>query len=93
MVATGGWQQVGTHETVDGREPTSQKFMRALEEHFPQFSWRLDVLALENYKLAQSRIRVFIRGLWKGIVSQVPAPLAPFGKTTNIFAVGAIRGQ
>ena len=67
-----------THETVDGREPTSQKFMRALEKHLPQFSWRLDVLALENYKLAQSRIRVFIRGLWKGIVSQVPAPSRSF---------------
>ena len=72
-----------THQTADGREATSDKFLRALRTHCPQFNWSLEVLHLVDYMEPQTRTRVFIRGLNKIIASAIPPPLPAFG-TRNL---------
>ena len=69
-----------THETSDGHEPTSEKFLRVLRKWCPDFAWRLDTLHLVDYMLPQTRVRVFLRGMRKSVAPEVPPPLLPFGK-------------
>ena len=87
LIATGGLlgcvleNVVGiTHVTRDGREPVSEKFLRALRLHCPSFVWTIDRLDLANYLTPQSRVRIFIRGLRKIIAAIVPPPLPGWGR-------------
>ncbi len=54
-------------------------FLTVLHKWIPEFSWRVDKLELVRYRCAQSRVRVFLRGMRKLVCSVVPAPLPPFG--------------
>ena len=87
LIATGGLlgcvleNVVGiTHVTRDGREPVSEKFLRALRLHCPSFAWTIDRLELANYLTPHSRVRIFIRGLRKIIAAIVPPPLPGWGR-------------
>jgi site-specific DNA-cytosine methylase len=77
-----------THETEDGHEPPSEKFLRVLRRYCPEFDWRLDRLELVKYLLPQTRVRIFFRGMRKVVVSLVPPPLAPFGSRQLHEALG-----
>ena len=87
LIATGGLlgcvleNVVGiTHVTRDGREPVSEKYVRALRLHCPSFAWTIDRLELANYLTPHSRVRIFIRGLRKIIAAIVPPPLPGWGR-------------
>ena len=56
--------------------------MKVLDLFLPEFSWRIDTLALSDYMRPQSRVRVFIRGLRRSVAESVPPCLPPFGKCT-----------
>ena len=49
-----------------------------LETLAPEFAWRWDKLIASDYGLPQTRQRIFIRGLRKTILGQVPAPMPAF---------------
>ena len=65
----------GTLNAIDGLEPAMTKFLRVLQKQLPEFTWSVDTLKLEQYKVPQSRIRVFLRGGRKLMCDSVPAPL------------------
>ena len=73
---------VGFKTGWSGRQPTSDHWMKILSVFLPEFSWRIDTLALSDYMRPQSRVRVFIRGLRKSVAESVPPCLPPFGKCT-----------
>ena len=56
--------------------------MKVLDLFLPEFSWRIDTLALSDYMRPQTRVRVFIRGLRRSVAESVPPCLPPFGKCT-----------
>ena len=56
--------------------------MKVLDLFLPEFSWRIDTLALSDYMRPQTRVRVFIRGLRRSVAESVPRCLPPFGKCT-----------
>ena len=57
-------------------------WMKTLAVFLPEFSWRVDTLALSDYMRPQTRVRVFIRGLRRSVAESVPPCLPPFGKCT-----------
>ena len=73
---------VGFKTGWSGRQPTSDHWMKILALFLPEFSWRVDTLALSDYMRPQSRVRVFIRGLRRSVAESVPRCLPPFGKCT-----------
>jgi site-specific DNA-cytosine methylase len=77
-----------THQTEDGREPPSAKFLRVLNRFCPEFAWRIDRLELTQFLLPQTRVRIFFRGLRKCVASVVPSPLLPFGSRLLREALG-----
>ena len=64
--------------------------MKTLALFLPEFSWRIDTLALSDYMRPQTRVRVFIRGLRRSVAESVPPCLPPFGKCTlrNVLVQG-----
>jgi site-specific DNA-cytosine methylase len=70
---------VGILQHNNGREPVAYQFLRLLREHCPEFSWKIVVLKAKEYLLAHTRVRVFIIGLRKLVLADVPEPLPPFG--------------
>ena len=64
--------------------------MKVLDLFLPEFSWRIDTLALSDYMRPQSRVRVFIRGLRRSVAESVPPCLPPFGKCAlrNVLVLG-----
>ena len=73
---------VGFKTGWSGRQPTSDHWMKILSVFLPEFSWRIDTLALSDYMRPQTRVRVFIRGLRRSVAESVPPCLPPFGKCT-----------
>ena len=73
---------VGFKTGWSGRQPTSDHWMKILAVFLPEFSWRIDTLALSDYMRPQTRVRVFIRGLRRSVAESVPPCLLPFGKCT-----------
>ena len=73
---------VGFKTGWSGRQPTSDHWLKILAVFLPEFSWRVDTLALSDYMRPQSRVRVFIRGLRRSVAESVPPCLPPFGKCT-----------
>ena len=73
---------VGFKTGCSGRQPTSDHWMKILSVFLPEFSWRIDTLALSDYMRPQTRVRVFIRGLRRSVAESVPTCLPPFGKCT-----------
>ena len=61
-----------------GREPTMAVFLRALKKFIPEMSWGVDTLKAQDYGLPQSRKRVFLRGLLKRVLPDVPKVMTPF---------------
>ena len=64
-----------------GEESFMSKLLRILQEEVQEFLWRVDTLKAVEYKLAQDRTRVFLRGM-RGTLcpsGMVPPPLPPFG--------------
>ena len=70
----------GVLHSHHGLESAMDIFMRVLNTHVPFFHWRVDTLELQNYLAPQTRVRTFLRGMRRSIVSQVPAPLPAFGR-------------
>ena len=81
---------VGFKTGWSGRQPTSDHWMKILALFLPEFSWRVDTLALSDYMRPQSRVRVFIRGLRRSVAESVPPCLPPFGKCAlrNVLVLG-----
>ena len=73
---------VGFKTGWSGRQPTSDHWLKILSVFLPEFSWRIDTLALSDYMRPQTRVRVFIRGLRRSVAESVPPCLPPFGKCT-----------
>lgn len=68
-----------------GQDAFMKKVQRTLQEEVTDFVWNLDVLAARDYKLAQNRCRVFLRGMrrsWCG--GQIPPPVGPLGPRTLV---------
>ena len=53
--------------------------LQSLQAECPEFEWCIDILRAEDYKLAQERNKVFLRGLRK-TTAPLPSVLAPFGE-------------
>lgn len=71
--------------TMQGEDAFMKKVCRTLQEQVTEFAWNIDVLAAKDYKLAQNRCRVFLRGMrreWCG--GQIPPPVAPLGSRTLV---------
>ena len=71
--------------TMQGDDAFMKKVCHTLQEQVAEFAWHIDVLAAEDYKLAQNRCRVFLRGMrreWCG--GQIPPPMAPLGSRTLV---------
>ena len=81
---------VGFKTGWSGRQPTSDHWLKILAVSLPEFSWRVDTLALSDYMRPQSRVRVFIRGLRRSVAESVPPCLPPFGKCAlrNVLVLG-----
>ena len=63
-----------------GKDPTVvNAFIEALEKACPEFLWDFEVLHAKLYKLPQTRVRVFIKGIRKCLVNHVPRALPAFG--------------
>ena len=56
-----------------------EKVLHVLKREVPEFEWTVDTLDAQDYLLAQRRVRVFLRGTRKSIMSMPPC-LPPFGK-------------
>ena len=64
-------------------ESFMDKMLTWLRKEASEFDWQVVVLKAQDYRLAQQRTRVFLRGLRTSCGSgQVPAPLEPFGPKT-----------
>ena len=73
----------GVTQALGGFQPYYEKLLFALRQCVPQFHWRFDTLHLQQYKTAQMRTRVFLRGLHKMFTAiGIPDPLPPFGCST-----------
>ena len=53
--------------------------LQSLRAECPEFEWDIDKLRAEDYKLAQERSRVFLRGI-RRTTAALPSVLAPFGE-------------
>ena len=64
-----------------GEESFMSKLLRILQEEVREFLWQVDTLKAVDYKLAQDRTRVFLRGIRSKLCPSgaVPPPLPPFG--------------
>ena len=66
----------------DGSEEGSfmAKLLQVLRKEASEFAWAVHTLHARNYRLAQQRTRVFLRGVRLSYSSVVPDPLTPFGE-------------
>ena len=64
-----------------GEESFMSKLLHILQEEVHEFLWQVDTLKAVDYKLAQDRTRVFLRGIRSTLCPSgaVPPPLPPFG--------------
>ena len=64
-----------------GEESFMSKLLHILQEEVQEFLWQVDTLKAVDYKLAQDRTRVFLRGIRSTLCPSgaVPPPLPPFG--------------
>ena len=53
--------------------------LQSLRAECPEFEWCIDKLRAEDYKLAQERNRVFLRGI-RRTTAALPSVLKPFGE-------------
>ena len=53
---------VGITHMVEGRESTMDVFLMCLRHWCPEFDWCVQTLDASDYKLAQTRVRVFLSG-------------------------------
>ena len=53
--------------------------LQSLRTECPEFEWKIDKLRAEDYKLAQERNRVFLRGIRRATAA-LPSVLKPFGE-------------
>ena len=72
----------GITHMVEGRESTMDVFLRCLRHWCPEFDWCVQTLDALNYKLAQTRVRVFLSGFRKTVKASVPKALPPFGRAS-----------
>ena len=71
----------GTMQRSGGEEAFMKKVLRVLTNEVTEFAWDITVLSAQDYMLAQSRTRVFLRGLRKTFMSgpRLPPVLSPLG--------------
>ena len=69
-------------------EPVMNHFLRVVRNWCPEFHWDVSTLALKDYMCAQTRVRVFLKGVRKTLASCVPKPLAEFGKRSLAESLG-----
>jgi len=95
MVAYGGLLGVilenveGILKAFYGLESAMDNFVRVLREFIPEFVWQVDKLKLLDYMVPHMRVRVFLRGIRRSVLEQVPAVLPPFGSVS----LRAVLGQ
>ena len=77
------------HVTYQGRQPFIEHIVGILQKHVPAFRWRWDVLCATDYRLPQTRRRVFLRGVRASIFETVPAPLPAFGAAHILDFLGS----
>ena len=70
---------LGMTHAVQGREPFMDRILRYVRLLAPEFDWVVSILHARDYLLAQSRVRVFLRGMRKAIINSVPACLPALG--------------
>ena len=58
------------HKIAGCAEPFMAIAIRFLEEHAPEMAWRVDLLNAADYKLPQSRRRVFLQGVRSSVIIQ-----------------------
>jgi site-specific DNA-cytosine methylase len=84
---------VGITQQSGGREAFSSLVLRTLDRFCPEFHFRVDTLALTSYCLAQTRVRVFLRGMRRAIVPLCPlAPQPQFCFDVCVFLKPKITG-
>ena len=60
-----------------------ERVLAVLREEIPEFQWLVQTLAATDYKLPQTRVRVFLTGVRSSFCGGiVPRCLHPFGKST-----------
>ena len=71
----------GTMQRSGGEEAFMKKVLRVLTNEVTEFAWEITVLNAQDYMLAQSRTRVFLRGMRKTFMSgpRLPPVLSPLG--------------
>ena len=73
----------GILQKVGGQESFMTQLLSVLEQNANEFVWEVKVLNAEHYYLAQSRERVFLRGMRTVFLRngrELPPVLTPFGK-------------
>ena len=74
---------LGVLQDVGGKMSFMKQLLATLEKEVPEFTWEVVTLKAVDYYLAQSRVRVFLRGMRNNLLGSagvLPAVLEPFGK-------------
>jgi len=94
LVAYGGLLGVilenveGILKAFYGQESAMNKFVRVLQQFIPEFVWQVDKLKLSDYMVPHMRVSVFLRGIRRSVLEQVPPVLPPFGGVNLRAALG-----
>ena len=73
----------GVLQRMKGQPSFMERVLAVLREEIPEFQWEVQTLAATDYKLPQTRVRVFLTGVRSSFCGGiVPRCLPPFGKST-----------